>query len=178
MTAASKSNLLFETADWDFSTLQRIYDAVEHIAVKDLGLDTYPVNGHTTTSEQLWAGLPVLTVKGTNFASRVSESLLTNMGVPDLITEDREDYIRCAVALYENRDDLAAYRQRILDGRFTEPLFDAERFTRHLEKSFEMMAERAHQGLQPEHMDVPALPPRDAPFMKIEDLAREQYRVL
>lgn len=161
-----------------FMKLEQYQDHINRIPLADLGLDTYPVNGHTTTSEQLWAGLPVLTVKGTNFASRVSESLLTNMGVPDLITQDREDYIRRAVELYENRGDLAAYRQRILDGRFTQPLFDAERFTRHLEKSFEMMAERARQGLQPDHMDVPALPPRNEPFMKIEDLSREQYRVL
>ncbi|MGO7741288.1 glycosyl transferase, partial [Rhizobium johnstonii] len=68
----------------------------------DLGIDTFPVNGHTTTSEQLWGGLPVLTVKGTNFASRVSESLLRDIDLPDLVAPDLQAYEDMAVELAEN----------------------------------------------------------------------------
>ncbi|MEI2297996.1 O-linked N-acetylglucosamine transferase, SPINDLY family protein [Ensifer sp. MJa1] len=140
------------------------HDHISRIPAADIGLDTYPYNGHTTTSEQLWAGLPVLTFKGTNFASRVSESLLNAIGVPELVAEGPEDYVRQAIALYNNRDTIADYRKTLEQNRFLMPLFDAERFCRHLETGFEMMADRARRGLAPEHIDVPALPPRAASF--------------
>ncbi len=137
---------------------------LNRLPAADLALDTFPVNGHTTTSEQLWAGLPVLTVKGTNFASRVSESLLNAIGVPELVAPDIKAYEDMAVDLYENRDTLSGYRQRLIDNRFVKPLFDAERFTRHLETAYEMMVERAKAGLAPDHFDVPAQAARTAPF--------------
>ncbi len=131
----------------------------------DLGLDTFPYNGHTTTSEQLWAGLPVLAVKGTNFASRVSESLLEAIGVPDLVAETVESYIDKAVYLFNNRESLEDIRQRIVQNRFINPLFDAERFCRHIETAYEMMVDRAKSGLEPDHFDVPPLPPRTERFL-------------
>ncbi|MEI3850376.1 glycosyl transferase [Ensifer sp. CCNWLY38] len=139
-------------------------DHISRIPVADIGLDTYPYNGHTTTSEQLWAGLPVLTFKGTNFASRVSESLLNAIGVPELVANGPEDYIREAVALYNNRDRIPGYRKTLEENRFRMPLFDAERFCRHLEQGYEMMADRAKRGLAPDHIDVPALPVRAGSF--------------
>ncbi|MFK0275493.1 glycosyl transferase [Ensifer sp. NPDC090286] len=137
---------------------------VDRVPLADLGLDTYPYNGHTTTSEQLWAGLPVLSFKGTNFASRVSESLLNAIGVPELVATGPEDYVKEAVALYNNRDKIADYRKRLDENRFRMPLFDAERFCQHLETGYEMMADRAKRGLVPDHIDVPALPPRSGSF--------------
>lgn len=140
----------------------------EHLArlrLADVGLDTFPVNGHTTTSEQLWAGLPVLTMKGTHFASRVSESLLRAIDLPELIAEDADDYFRRAVDLFENRDKTKEYSRRLEENRLIQPLFDAERFCRHLEGAYEMMADRARNGLEPDHLDVPALPPRTEPFL-------------
>jgi tetratricopeptide (TPR) repeat protein len=138
---------------------------ISRIPTADLGLDTYPVNGHTTTSEQLWAGLPVVTMKGKHFASRVSESLLHSVGLDDLVADDLEAYIALAVSLYNDRARLDGMRQQLDDVRFTSPLFDAERLCRHLETGYEMMMERAKAGLEPDHIDVPALPPRDGPFM-------------
>jgi predicted O-linked N-acetylglucosamine transferase (SPINDLY family) len=141
------------------------YEAhMDRMPLADLALDTFPVNGHTTTSDQLWAGLPVLTVKGTHFASRVSESLLNAIGLPELVMPDLKAYEEMAIALYEDRNRLAGYRQKLIDNRFTMPLFDAERFRQHLETSYEMMVERAKQGLEPDHFDVPAMPPRTGPF--------------
>ncbi|WP_113438818.1 glycosyl transferase [Rhizobium cremeum] len=138
---------------------------LNRITAADVGLDTFPVNGHTTTSEQLWAGLPVLTIKGTNFASRVSESLLHAIGLPELIAEDNDDYMRKAIELAEQPERLKAYRQRLEDNRLSSPLFDAERLCRHLETAYQMMVDRAKQGLEPDHLDVPCLPPRDGAFM-------------
>ncbi len=138
---------------------------LNRITAADLGLDTFPVNGHTTTSEQLWSGLPVLTMKGTNFASRVSESLLNAIGAPELITENERDYVEQAVAYAKDPASLKPIRDRIDANRFVTPLFDAERYCRHLESAYETMVERAKQGLEPDHFDVPALPKRDGPFM-------------
>ncbi len=150
---------------------------LNRITAADLGLDTFPVNGHTTTSEQLWAGLPVLTVKGTNFASRVSESLLHAIDTPELIAEDEAQYIQKAIELAEDREQLRALRQRIADNRMRSPLFDAERFCRHLEAAFEMMVDRAKQGLEPDHIDVPCLPPREGPFMVVENPEEQTDRI-
>ncbi|MBW9090147.1 glycosyl transferase [Rhizobium wenxiniae] len=139
---------------------------INRIPLADLGLDTYPVNGHTTTSEQLWAGLPVLTYKGTNFASRVSESLLNAIDLPELIAEDADDYLRKAIEFGSNPELIKPLRQRLNDNRLKSPLFDAERFTRHIETAYEMMVDRARQGLKPDHFDVACLPPRTEPFME------------
>jgi predicted O-linked N-acetylglucosamine transferase (SPINDLY family) len=130
----------------------------------DLGLDTFPYNGHTTTSDQLWAGLPVLTVKGSNFASRVSESLLTAIGLHELVAPDLETFVAQAIALSNDPARLARLKQTIEAKRYAAPLFDAERFCRHLETAYGMMADRARQKLAPEHFDVPALPARTSPF--------------
>ncbi|NTE85386.1 glycosyl transferase [Agrobacterium rubi] len=137
---------------------------LNRITVADLGLDTFPVNGHTTTSEQLWSGLPVLTTKGTNFASRVSESLLHAIGAPELIAEDEAAYVEQAVAYALDPAPLKDIRNRIDANRFMMPLFDAERYCRHLETAYETMYERAKAGAEPDHFDVPALPARTTPF--------------
>ncbi len=137
---------------------------LNRMQLADVGLDTFPCNGHTTTSEQLWAGLPVLTVKGTHFASRVSESLLNAIGLPGMVARDDAAYLAQAVALYEDRELLARNRSALETGRFTRPLFDAERFCRHLETAYAMMAARARAGLQPDVIDVPVLPPREGSF--------------
>lgn len=152
-----------------FMTKMQFEHHLNRIPLADLGLDTYPVNGHTTTSEMLWAGLPVLTYKGTNFASRVSESLLHAIGLPELIAEDENDYVRLAVEFGKNPEQLKLLRQRLEDNRLKSPLFDDERFTLHLETAYETMVERAKNGLKPDHIDVACLPARSGPFMEKPD---------
>ncbi|MCF3641341.1 glycosyl transferase [Rhizobium sp. TRM95111] len=147
-----------------FTSKMNYEDHLNRLPAADLGLDTWPYNGHTTTSEQLWAGVPVLTVKGTNFASRVSESLLNTIGLPELVAADADHYVATAVSLSRDRERLAGYRERLAANRFTMPLFDAERFCRHLERAFEAMVERAKAGLAPDHLDVSALPARNGSF--------------
>ncbi len=149
-----------------FTTRIRYEDHIDRQQLADLGLDTFPVNGHTTTSEQLWGGLPVLTTKGSNFASRVSESLLNAIGLPELVADDLTAYEDMAVQLAGQPERIAQFKQTLAANRYIKPLFDAERFTHHLETAFEMMAAHARQGLAPDHIDVPALPVRLEPFME------------
>ncbi len=130
----------------------------------DIALDTFPCNGHTTTSDKLWAGLPVVTKKGRNFASRVSESLLHALGLPELVADDSDGYVALCRSLAEDCPRLAALREKIAANRFTHPLFDTERFTRHLQSAYDRMAQRGRAGLAPDHIDVPPLPPRDGSF--------------
>ncbi|WP_438750071.1 O-linked N-acetylglucosamine transferase family protein [Pararhizobium sp. O133] len=141
------------------------YDAhIARLQAADIGLDTFPYNGHTTTSDKLWAGLPVVTFRGSNFASRVSESLLTTLGVLELVAPDADAFVDMAVALAENPSEVARLKDVISRRRFTAPLFDAERFCRHLESAYDTMVECAKAKLPPDHFDVAQLPPRTEAF--------------
>lgn len=148
-----------------FADRQDYLHHVNRLPLADLALDTFPYNGHTTTSDMLWAGLPVLTKKGSCFAARVSKSLLNAVGLPDLVAEDGDDFVARATELAGDPNQLTALRKRLAQNLKIAPLFDTERFTRHLECAYEMMAKRARAGLAPAPMDVPALPARSAAFL-------------
>jgi predicted O-linked N-acetylglucosamine transferase (SPINDLY family) len=105
----------------------------------DLFLDTMPYNAHATACDALWAGLPVLTRKGTAYAGRVAASLLTAAGLPELITETAEDYEALALALARDRARLGALRDRLVANRATAPLFDTPRLARDLEAAYIQM---------------------------------------
>lgn len=137
---------------------------VARLQAADIAVDTFPTNGHTTTSDKLWAGLPVLTCKGRNFTSRVSESLLNAIGMPELVADDEDGMVRLCIALANDGARLAEIRARLAENRHVAPLFDTTRFTRHLERAYEMMVQRERQGLEPDHFDVPALPRPDKSF--------------
>jgi predicted O-linked N-acetylglucosamine transferase (SPINDLY family) len=124
----------------------------------DLFLDTWPYNAHTTASDALWVGLPVLTYAGQTFASRVAASLLHAIGAPELVTHDVAAYEALAVALAQDPTRLGELRARIMANRLSAPLFDTARFTRHLESAYTLMMERARAGLAPDHITVPSLP--------------------
>lgn len=113
----------------------------------DLALDTRVYNGHTVTSDALWAGVPVVTAKGTHFASRVSASLLHAVGLDECVTGSMKEMGELAVALAHDADRLKALRERLGRNRLLFPLFDTERFTRHLERGYAMMAKRSLAGL-------------------------------
>ena len=130
----------------------------EHLArhrLADLFLDTLPYNAHTTASDALWAGLPVLTRTGATFAGRVAASLLHAVGLPDLITATAEEFEDKAVALAGDAEALAAFRQRLAHNRMAAPLFDTTRFTRNLEAAYHAMFGRWQAGLPPEHIRIP-----------------------
>jgi predicted O-linked N-acetylglucosamine transferase (SPINDLY family) len=121
----------------------------------DLFLDTWPCNAHTTGSDALWAGLPVLTCAGETFASRVGASLLHACGLPEMVTDCPRAYLDKALALSADHQVLQALRQRLADTRLSVPLFDTERFTRHLESAYDIAWDRFRQGLAPAYFAVP-----------------------
>ena len=114
----------------------------KHLArlrLADLFLDTHYCNAHTTASDALWAGVPVLTWPGELFAARVAASLLTAAGLPELIVASREEYERRAIALAVDPNELGALRARLEQNRSRMPLFDTDAYVRHLEQAYEMM---------------------------------------
>jgi protein O-GlcNAc transferase len=131
----------------------------EHLArhrLADLFLDTLPYNAHVTASDALWVGLPVLTCLGHTFAGRVAASLLQAVGLPELITRSWEEYEALALKLAADGDRLADIRARLARNRTTQPLFDTERFRRHIEAAYATMWERAEHGEPPASFAVPA----------------------
>jgi predicted O-linked N-acetylglucosamine transferase (SPINDLY family) len=128
------------------------------IALADLALDTMPYNGHSTSADILRAATPLVTMRGQSYHSRVSWALLQAVGCADLAAATERDYVRLALDLIGDADRRAGYRARLKAARAVSPLFDPQRMARHLEKAFEMMAARARQGLDPDHLDVEAEP--------------------
>jgi len=135
--------------------------ASDHLArhrLADLFLDTQPYGAHTTASDALWAGLPVLTVEGPTFAARVAASLLHAVGMPELVTPSLQAYETHALALARDAASLAALKAKLARNRQTHPLFDTARFTRDLEKCYVTMWERAESGLPPQSFAVESAP--------------------
>jgi protein O-GlcNAc transferase len=131
--------------------------SADHLArhrAAGLFLDTLPYNAHTTASDALWAGLPVLTRAGESFAARVAASLLNAVGLPELITTTAEQYEASAIALATDPERLAQVRNKLNGCRLTAPLFDSERFTRDLEQAYVRMHERFQQGLGPQDINI------------------------
>jgi protein O-GlcNAc transferase len=122
--------------------------------VADLFLDTHTVNAHTTASDALWAGLPLITWPGETFASRVAASLLTAVGLPELIVSSLADYERTAIALGRDRERLRRLRERLADNRLTMPLFRTADYARGLERALEKMHSRQLRGERPEAFAV------------------------
>jgi protein O-GlcNAc transferase len=112
----------------------------------DLFLDTLPYGAHTSASDALWAGLPVLTCLGTTFPGRVAASLLRAVGLPEMVAESRVGYEQLALRFARDPDALGALRAKLGRNRGSFPLFDTERFTRHLEAAYERMWECYQRG--------------------------------
>ncbi len=129
----------------------------EHLArhrLAGLFLDTLPYNAHTTASDALWAGLPVLTRRGEAFAGRVAASLLTAVGLHELVTDTEEAYEAKAIALALAPAELKRVCAALEKNRETAPLFDGARFARHLESAYETMFARYQAGVPPAVIDV------------------------
>ncbi len=120
----------------------------------DLFLDTLPCSAHTTASDALWAGLPVLTCAGDTFAGRVGASIVRAAGLADLIVNDFADYACRARHLGAHPDEVAALRRRLAEARATCPLFDSEHYTRDLEALYRRMWQRYVAGAPPVPLDL------------------------
>jgi protein O-GlcNAc transferase len=125
------------------------------LKLADLVLDTLPYNAHTTAVDALWAGVPILTRLGETFAARVAGSLLSSVGLPELITTTPEDYERTAIDLAREPAKLRAIRQKLVDNRLSMPLFNTELFTKHVEAAYAAIYRRHRSGLAPDHIVVP-----------------------
>jgi predicted O-linked N-acetylglucosamine transferase (SPINDLY family) len=129
----------------------------EHLArhrLADLFLDTVPCNAHTTASDALWAGLPVLTCMAATFTGRVAASLLHAIGLPELITPSLREYEAMALRLAREPDLLGSIKAKLSANRDAAPLFDTALFTRHLEAAYTSMWERYQRGELPESFAV------------------------
>jgi len=129
----------------------------QHLAryrLADLALDTRICGGHTTTSDALWAGLPVLSAIGSHFASRVSASLLTAVGMPELICKDLAAYQALALSLAQNPDALGQLKAKLAVNRLSGALFDTPRFTKNLESAYRAMWQTYQSASPPALIDV------------------------
>jgi predicted O-linked N-acetylglucosamine transferase (SPINDLY family) len=132
-------------------------DYLARMQLADLFLDTLPFNGGTTASDALWAGVPVLTCPGEAFASRMAASLLSAIGLPELITHSLEEYESLALELARNPQRLAEIKSKLARNRDTYPLFDTDRFRRHIEAAYTTMWERYQRGEPPASFAVASI---------------------
>ena len=137
-----------------FASFMHPKDHLNRIQSADLFLDTLPYNAHTTTSDALRVGLPVLTRIGESFTSRVAASLLNAVNLPELITSSQEEYEALAIELATDADKLKIIKDKLAQNLPTAPLYDTALFTQHIESAYKTMYERHHQGLKPEHIYV------------------------
>lgn len=135
----------------------RIESMADHLArqrVADLFIDALPYNAHTTASDALWAGVPVLTCKGQSYASRVGASLLRTLDLNALITNDLDEYVQVAVSLAQDPARLLALRSALQQKLLVTPLFDVKRFTRNIEQAFLTAIKRKAAGLPNDHLNI------------------------
>ncbi|MDC0656541.1 hypothetical protein N6L27_00845 [Leisingera sp. SS27] len=129
----------------------------EHLArlpLADIFLDTFFVNAHTTASDALWAGVPVVTKVGKQFAARVAASLLHTIGMDELTATTPQQYQALALKLARDKEYLADVKTRVKQGIETGPLYDTEKFTRNFEALLEKTLERFNAGLKPDHISL------------------------
>jgi len=131
-------------------------DYLARHALADLFLDTLPYNAHATGSNALWTGLPLVTCRGNTLAGRVGASLLHAAGLPELVTQNLEEYEALVRKLATDRELLRSIRRKLRENRDTCPLFDPDRFRRHIEKAYSMMWEIHLRGEAPRSFAVPA----------------------
>jgi predicted O-linked N-acetylglucosamine transferase (SPINDLY family) len=129
-----------------FAPFARPEDHLARHHAADLFLDTLPYNAHTTASDALWAGLPLVTCTGNTFAGRVAASLLHAAGLPELVTGNLEEYEALVLKLAAEPSGLHPIRRRLAENRDTCALFDSDRFRRHIEAAYETMWDIHRRG--------------------------------
>ncbi len=139
-----------------FANALPLEDHLARYRLADLFLDTLPYNAHTTASDALWAGLPVVTRLGGSFSGRVAASLLNAIGLPELVTRSIKDYEALALRLAKDPSLLEGYRNQLAKNRLTHPLFDTDRFRRHIEAAYLQMWQIWQSGEQPRSFAVEA----------------------
>jgi len=129
----------------------------EHLArqkLADLFIDTFNVNAHTTASDALWGGLPVVTKAGKGFAARVTASLLNAIELPELVTENEKAYEDLILELALNREKLSKIKGKLVMNRISKPLFDSEMYTKNLENGYQQVYQNFINGNKPKTINV------------------------
>ena len=129
-------------------------DYLARYQLADLFLDTLPFNAGTTASDALWAGLPLVTCAGEVFAARMAGSLLNSAGLPDLVTHSLDEYEALALRLARDGEALTGIKTKLAQNRLTCPLFDTDRFRRHIEAAYLQMWKIWQRGEQPRSFAV------------------------
>ena len=157
----SKANLIKEASLRGVDSARLVFGgritSEEYLAryrVCNLFLDTFPYNAGTTASDALWAELPVLTLMGQSFASRIAASILNAIGLPELITSTQEEYESLAIELALNSKKFTDIKLKLEANRLTAPLFDTPLFTKNIEAAYIKMMERYHEDLELDHIAI------------------------
>ncbi|GLO70190.1 hypothetical protein MACH17_17070 [Phaeobacter inhibens] len=129
-------------------------DHVARLPLADIFLDTFACNAHTTASEMLWSGVPVVTKPGEQFAARVAASIVTAVGCPELIAETDEEYRALALRLANQPEERQALREKLKANIPTTPLYDTEQYVRDFEALMEKAIQRYDDGLKPDHLSL------------------------
>jgi protein O-GlcNAc transferase len=158
--------------------LLRAFSSPEHLArhrLADLFLDTLPYNAHTTASDALWAGLPVLTCAGETFAGRVAASLLHAAGLPELVTHSLADYESMGLRLAREQELLQGLRHKLLGNRLSAPVFGIAGYTRAYEAALTQMWETWANGLDPQGFAIPPGLPDHTVTAAVRSIERIAY---
>ncbi|MEQ1825399.1 MAG: tetratricopeptide repeat protein [Pirellula sp.] len=134
--------------------LPNLDDHMARYSLADLFLDTFPYNAHSTSSDALWMGCPVITKSGQTFASRIAGSVLRAVQLEQLITTTTDDYERLAIELASDRSKLQALRSHLEANRFSLPLFQSQEYAKNMEAGFETVWQRWLAGLAPDHINI------------------------
>jgi len=127
---------------------------LKRLQLADLVLDTFPYNAHTTCSDALRVNLPILTLKGEGFASRVAASLLNSINLNELVTENENDYEKLAIKIFENKDYLNDIKLKIKENKLTSNLFKSKVFTKNIEKAYSIAYQNFVNGKLPENIKL------------------------
>ena len=157
-----KTNLISEFDKWGINQnriifakrLDSLSDHLSRLALADLFLDTHPYNAHTTALDSLKAGVPILTLIGNSFASRVAASLLTASKLPEMITTSWEQYIALAIKLAKNSGGDSILKQNLRNHQLNNPLYDSNLFITNLEKAYHLIYSNHQKNLQPDHLII------------------------
>ena len=157
----SEKNMIKEAQKRDIDASRLVFaDQVpinEHLArykLADLFIDTFYFNAHTTTTEALWAGLPVVTMQGKGFAARVAGSLLNAIGLPELVTENVSDYEALILEFATKPAKLGMIKEKLVANRLSKPLFNSHLYTKHLESGYLNAYQNYFDGKDPENIFV------------------------
>ncbi len=130
---------------------------LRRLAFADLFLDTFPCNAHTTASDALWAGVPLITRSGETFASRVAGSIVSSVGLQELIVDSEAAYEALALKVYRDRGYHESLKRRVREGIANGPLYDVDTYARHFERALVEIYRRHQHGLSPQDLEVAQL---------------------